>query len=145
MKKRIIDNWRVGVWPETRFNSRDPKQIAEDIKKSIERHIDDVAQVYLACDDKDICSFCKSEWEEDETGCPVCCNAAVKEWDTAHPAPGKEERKEMLELIDEATQCCGIGIGDVDTYMIKYNRWKRIRALILGSPAPGGKEVRDED
>ena len=29
------------------------------------------------------CSFCGSEWESslDETGCPICCDAAMKEWE----------------------------------------------------------------
>ena len=27
----------------------------------------------------DYCSHCGYDWEEDETGCPVCCDAAIKE------------------------------------------------------------------
>ncbi len=27
------------------------------------------------------CSFCENEWETDDTGCPVCCNEAVAEWE----------------------------------------------------------------
>jgi len=30
---------------------------------------------------KDICEFCKSEWEEDTDGSPLCCEKAVKEFE----------------------------------------------------------------
>jgi hypothetical protein len=32
---------------------------------------------------EDQCSFCHYAWEVDEKGCPVCCNAAVEEWEKA--------------------------------------------------------------
>jgi hypothetical protein len=29
---------------------------------------------------EDQCEFCKRVWEVDDEGCPVCCDAAVDEW-----------------------------------------------------------------
>jgi len=31
--------------------------------------------------EKDICSFCGSEWELDDEGIPCCCQAAIVEWE----------------------------------------------------------------
>jgi rubrerythrin len=90
MKKRIIDNWRVVVWPDFMLWTSNEKDKAERIAKEIKRHVDDIKAVELHYDDKYVCSFCNSEWEEDETGCPLCCNAAVEEWDreTNQKSPG---------------------------------------------------------
>ena len=30
---------------------------------------------------QDVCSFCGSDWETDENGCPLCCDEAIKEWE----------------------------------------------------------------
>lgn len=32
------------------------------------------------------CSYCESEWEEDENGCPVCCDTAIEEWEHRNDA-----------------------------------------------------------
>ena len=29
----------------------------------------------------DICSYCKNEWDEDENGCPCCCDEAAAEFE----------------------------------------------------------------
>ena len=26
------------------------------------------------------CEYCHREWQEDERGCPICCDKAVEEW-----------------------------------------------------------------
>jgi hypothetical protein len=88
MKKRVIDNWRIVVWPDYMLWASNEKDKAERIAKEIKRHVDDIKDVHVECDDKLVCSFCTSEWEEDENGCPICCNAAAKEWDEAHQSPG---------------------------------------------------------
>jgi hypothetical protein len=32
---------------------------------------------------QDCCSFCKAEWEADETGCPTCCQSAIVEFENS--------------------------------------------------------------
>ncbi len=32
----------------------------------------------------DVCEFCESTWEVDDSGCPVCCGKAQDEWDLTH-------------------------------------------------------------
>ena len=53
----------------------------KDIVDQVKRHIDGYTDVYYDYDASDICSFCRNEWEEDEDGCPVCCQKAVDEWE----------------------------------------------------------------
>lgn len=88
MKETIYDNVRVEVYPtlgwgvkntpEEEFNSLNKN--AKTLVKAIERHVDDIEDIAIEWDVKDICSFCKCEWEEELDGTPVCCNEAVKEF-----------------------------------------------------------------
>jgi len=82
MKKRIYYDYRLTVWPGAWF-SRIPgdKSDCEDILEQIQRHVNGIKQVNIEFTTKDICEFCKSKWEQDENGQPVCCNKAVEEWD----------------------------------------------------------------
>lgn len=52
----------------------------DSLIEQIERHVDDVDAVFVTWDTYYACSFCKSEWERDENGCPTCCDAAIEEW-----------------------------------------------------------------
>jgi len=36
-------------------------------------------------DTKEICSLCKYDWETDDIGCPVCCDAAQEAFFVANP------------------------------------------------------------
>ena len=78
--KRV--NFRVEVFPSLFLIKGDEERIMQRTKVllgDIKRHIDfDTAEVNW--DTETTCSFCGYEWEEDENGCPVCCNKAVDEW-----------------------------------------------------------------
>lgn len=47
--------------------------------RQVRRHIDGARRVYVESDA--VCRFCRSEWETDDDGQPVCCNAAVDQYD----------------------------------------------------------------
>ena len=54
--------------------------LCDEIKRDVQRHVDGVSQVSVEWDSKTICSDCGLEWEEDESGIPVCCKKAIQEW-----------------------------------------------------------------
>lgn len=56
---------------------------ANAIKEAIERHVDGVSTITAISDT--VCNFCRSEWETDEAGVPVCCNKAISEWQALQP------------------------------------------------------------
>lgn len=53
----------------------------KNIEKQIERHVDNVQATNIVWDSVDRCSHCQEVWEEDDEGCPVCCNKALYEWE----------------------------------------------------------------
>ena len=55
--------------------------LCEEIKSDVQRYVDGVSRVLVEWDNKEICSFCGREWEEDDSGIPVCCKKAVEEWE----------------------------------------------------------------
>lgn len=72
MKKEIETNYRVEVWPVLNPFVRDngkknaiAKDTCEEILKSIRRHVDEVADVLIARDIEQVCSYCGSTWTED--------------------------------------------------------------------------------
>ena len=86
MKQIIHNRFRVTVecgshsWDDT-------NKEAQRIRDEIKRHVDFAGSIYVENDSEDQCSFCKMTWEVDkETGCPVCCHAAVVEWTAAQEA-----------------------------------------------------------
>lgn len=93
MKIRVRRNYRVVIIPDepwflskenlgmTKENFAKWASNCEDIVNQVERHVDGFVDVYQDCDFSDICSFCKYEWEEDNDGCPTCCQKAVDEWE----------------------------------------------------------------
>ena len=84
-KKNFKEDYRITVWPGSRF-SRIPgdESDCKDIIGQINRHVDGVKECHVEFTERVICEFCKSEWEEDENGQPLCCNKAVEEWDSQH-------------------------------------------------------------
>lgn len=65
----------------------DPKRFmtcAKDLAKQATRHLKDDDYCgnidWEFVNPRDICSHCKLDWEVEENGQPVCCNAAVVEW-----------------------------------------------------------------
>jgi hypothetical protein len=84
MKKTIKENYRVEVYPDIwPANSSHSSYMSSlrDIRKSIERHIDDVSDIRDEFDTKEVCGFCGTEWGDaiDEDGIPWCCDEAIKE------------------------------------------------------------------
>jgi len=77
--KRV--NFRVEVHPPIFLSEKVEriKQRTEDLLRDIKRHID-FDDVNIKWDTEITCSYCHLSWEEDENGCPVCCNKAIDEW-----------------------------------------------------------------
>lgn len=88
MKTHRVDNYRVVVMPEEPWLSTDRnaatlRRTCEDLIRDIKRHVDDIQSITWKCDEKDVCSFCGREWEEETDGSPLCCNAAIAEYEAA--------------------------------------------------------------
>lgn len=101
MKKQILSDVRiecetpyhVGRWCSTvERKAEELEDWVKDFKDFIRDHRSQdpvnlsVERVYT-----DVCSFCGATWEVDDDGCPVCCDAAVKEWDEAKAAKAVEQ------------------------------------------------------
>lgn len=54
------------------------KEIIEQVK----RHVDEVGYVHIDYDAEEKCSHCGYTWEVSEDGVPLCCDEAVKEFET---------------------------------------------------------------
>lgn len=93
MKKRVLVDVNITCDPPNQFNILRRYRTMEDWAKEYERWVREfhefirdhrsqdpvnleVNRVY-----EDQCEFCGNEWEEDETGCPCCCNKAIEEWE----------------------------------------------------------------
>ena len=95
-KKINKENIRVEVHPvqsylpENHINwADDVIKDCKDIIEQIKRHIDNVNYVGVEYDTREICEFCKSEWEVNKGAgawgdlpidIPVCCEKAQDEW-----------------------------------------------------------------
>jgi len=44
----------------------------------------DPVSLFVEREYQDICSYCGSDWNEDENGLPLCCDQAEKEYKEAH-------------------------------------------------------------
>lgn len=55
-------------------------ELCRGIEEQIKRHVDDVDYISIMYENYAFCSYCENEWEEDEHGCPLCCNEAITEW-----------------------------------------------------------------
>lgn len=87
-----VENWRVEVEiPKPWFVSsketleRAYKDAGEEVVNAIRRHVDNIGEVYVSCDESEVCSFCEYDWEVDEYGCPTCCHDGIVEWGKQHP------------------------------------------------------------
>lgn len=91
MKKTIIKDIEVRIDPPSYAFSwhRDPERRAQalqswvdDLNNFIRDHrSQDANSIYVEKIMGDVCSFCGSDWEVGDDGCPVCCGKAVAEWD----------------------------------------------------------------
>ncbi len=77
-----VDHYGGKFWFSTK---KDPKILdLEDIEAQIKRHVDG-ASTELIVKYKDICSYCKYDWEESDgsdepLGLPQCCSKAQEDW-----------------------------------------------------------------
>lgn len=101
MSKLIVnDNVRIVIpvagnvyskTAEEAFNSAmsDARTMVAEIK----RHVDGASggrydsSPEIEYDTHCLCSFCDNEWESEDTGEPVCCEAAAEEWRAEQSAP----------------------------------------------------------
>jgi|GEM_PF-1902643 len=85
MKKTKRFNYRVvvepAIYPFFSDTEQHIKAICERIKEEIKRHVDNVSNVYINWDTQAYCEHCGHGWEEDENGCPLCCDKAQEEWE----------------------------------------------------------------
>jgi hypothetical protein len=84
-----ISDYSICPDPEER-NAR-YKEICEEIKSDIKRHVDQVGSVYVDFDTVLSCSFCNCEWETDANGEPLCCDEAVDEWKNTPQTQGSDD------------------------------------------------------
>ena len=87
-KKMMKTNWRVVIEPDDRFAWRhwdesDYRQACEKVLAQVKRHVDNSEDASVKFDTEELCEFCKSEWETEESGEPLCCGKAVDEWKAA--------------------------------------------------------------
>jgi len=74
---RVVVDWRRQFGSEP-LNAQTANEIA-----NIVNNLKDVEAMVLY-EVEHYCSFCNLIWEEDDDGCPVCCEAAVAEWEKEH-------------------------------------------------------------
>ena len=96
MKKTyLIDAWITCV-PPSYIDDYSRHNQLELQEKAIEEWIDEILK--LLCEHwqqdlvypeirriyQDRCEFCNEEWDEDEEGCPLCCDRAAEEWEESN-------------------------------------------------------------
>lgn len=83
MKKQIREDFHVYVYPRWWGWESEKQHIdeCERMAKEIRRHVDGVGSAQVCWTTRYVCSYCGYEWEEDEDGVPVCCQAAIDEFE----------------------------------------------------------------
>lgn len=103
MKKTIRENPRLEIIPWSRYGGQDlerdvtylKRDIVDTIRTRDESQIENLldtlkdAHIEIVYDEKEVCEFCGSEWEVQETdddpdcpeGQPLCCQKAVEEFE----------------------------------------------------------------
>ena len=85
----IIDYYlEVNFRPEHYYQSVHNEKVlieraAKEIEQKIHTHVlpyCDITGVHLRTRVKDICSFCRLDWETDKDGMPICCMDAMLEY-----------------------------------------------------------------
>jgi rubrerythrin len=88
MKVIKKDNYRLIVYPVGRDGAYYSEEaLIQSIEKQIKRHVDGISQVVVKHDEEYQCEYCHRFWEEDDDGCPICCNRAVDEWEEMERNP----------------------------------------------------------
>lgn len=109
MKETIRDNYRLEITPDPWRNGLSHDQmrgLLADLEKSVQRHVDGVADITQRWDTRAECSFCGLEWEVLTTkdaadprtqldehsveGEPVCCDKAIAEFRSERGIPAVE-------------------------------------------------------
>ena len=81
----------AGCWMSAKNEEQNIIKNAEELQREIKKHCDYYEGSIL--NRKYVCSFCGADWESslDETGCPICCDKAMEEFN-ANKLPVGEER-----------------------------------------------------
>ncbi len=97
MKQTKRSNFRVEIVPgfwEHRLHQPDAEEYqnreTEDLVEEIKRHVPEASNARVVWHSEEVCEYCDYAWEEDDDGCPVCCNKAVAEWEGAREAEQEE-------------------------------------------------------
>jgi hypothetical protein len=93
MKKKMLVDITISCDPPRQYYYR--RGTMEEIAQSYEEWVKDFesfmrdhrsqdpVSLNVERQYQDVCSFCESEWDEDENGCPCCCDEAMKEYEEA--------------------------------------------------------------
>ena len=117
MKILQYSNYRIEVTPAAPwYLDKDPEKAhksqlrtAEEIKKNILRHVDDIHSATVLYDATALCSHCYYPWEGDDQF-PWCCEAAQKEW--IEKNPDKQPPQEYLDSVEEEAVPEPVTTGD---------------------------------
>ncbi len=92
---RIKSNFRVVCLPDSGLWGEEAKEKhAQQLQIEIKRHCDTLAKSYIEYDW--VCSFCEDNYKnslDEKTGCPLCCNKALKEWEAEQAIAKAKETK----------------------------------------------------
>jgi hypothetical protein len=96
MKLIKKSNYRIVVEPKTHIfgielSEETQKRDLRDMEEQIKRHVDNIGYISVQCDTDEVCSHCNLTWEvsADDSdpdfpkGTPVCCQAAIDEYNAA--------------------------------------------------------------
>ena len=102
MKKKMLVDVTISCDPPRIWgiNRMDMEQVAKEYESWVkdfhefirDHRSQDPVDINVEREYQDVCSFCDYEWEEDENGCPCCCDEAIKEF---------EEAQNTLETVGE--------------------------------------------
>jgi len=89
MKKKVLVDVKIECDPPPSYWRRTPEEYAkylqnwvDDFHEFIRDHrSQDPVTLHVEKVYQNQCSFCTSEWEVDENGIPVCCHAAIDEYE----------------------------------------------------------------
>lgn len=110
MKTTIESNFRVTIEPRRLGDygwaivsdrmvsdniAKEYRERCEEIVADAKRHCNNVGRAYVECDTEFRCSHCGRIWDESQDdsdpewpkGKPLCCEAAIAEWEAGRPKP----------------------------------------------------------
>jgi hypothetical protein len=92
MKKLVVTNVRVISdidraisWSrDMEHYAKQAESLASEFNEFVRDHRSmDWVYLHVEREYENQCSHCHNLWEEDESGCPVCCQAAIEEYESS--------------------------------------------------------------